>query len=72
MADDLKLTLAKVLASEGKERFFFAHGTGKRKVGKGDGERVARGKKPPNAEIDGQSSELKVFFRTFVKTGKFS
>ena len=63
MADDLKPMLAKVLASEGKKEFFFAYGTGRRKDGKGDGELVVRGKKPPKAEIDGPLSELKVFSR---------
>ena len=44
MADDLKPMLVKVY--EGKKKYHFAYGTGKRKDGKGDGELVISKKKP--------------------------
>src|SRR4051812_20714965 len=59
MADDLKPTLTKVLASAGKKKFFFAYGTGKRKDGKGDGELAVRGKKPKKAEVEGELADCK-------------
>src|SRR5262249_48997449 len=62
--------LAKVLASEGKKKLFFAHGTGQRKDGKGDGELVVRGKEPPKAESDGQLSELEGFCRGVCENRK--
>src|SRR5262245_34215010 len=52
MADDLKPMLTKVLASEGKKKFFFAYGAGKRKDGKGDGELVVRGTRPKKQEVE--------------------
>src|SRR5262245_13389963 len=59
MADDLKPMLTKVLASEGKKKFFFAYGAGKRKDGKGDGELVVRGKKPKKQEVEGALVDCK-------------
>src|SRR5262245_48617521 len=52
MAADLKDNVKKVLASEGKKKFFFAYGLGKRKDKKGDGELAVRANKPKKADIE--------------------
>jgi len=57
MAADLKDLLKKVLLSEGKKRFFFAYGFGKRKDKKGEGELVVRGKRPKKAEIEAELAD---------------
>jgi hypothetical protein len=51
MADDLKASLAKVLHNNGKKRFFFAYGTGKRTDGNGDGHLVVAAKKPKKPDV---------------------
>jgi hypothetical protein len=59
MADDLKPTLTKVLASKGEKKFCFAYGAGKRKDGQGDGELIVRPKKPKKQEVEGELADCK-------------
>jgi ubiquinone biosynthesis protein UbiJ len=62
--------LAKVLASGGAKKFYFAYGTGKRKDGKGDGELAVSGTKPKKTAIEGELSDCKQVLEGVCWTGK--
>src|SRR5262249_23269693 len=70
VANDLKPMLARVLASGGDKKFFFAYGVGKRKDKKGDGELAVGGKKPKKPEIEGALDGCKEFLEGVCWAGK--
>src|SRR5262245_19752237 len=59
---DLKDMLKRMLASEGKKRFFFAYGLGKRKDKHGEGELVVRGQKPKKSEVEAKLTDAGDFY----------
>ena len=70
MPNDLKLTLPKLMSSNGGKKFFFAYAAGKRKDGKGDGELLVRGTKPKKTEIEGEMADCKEVVEGVCWTGK--
>jgi hypothetical protein len=62
MPDDLKESLKRVLASQGKKAFFFAYALGKRKDKKGDGELIIRRSKLKKAEVEAALVETPEYY----------
>ena len=70
MADDLKQAIAKLLATRGEKKQFFAYASGVRNDGKGDGELVIRGTRPKKAEVEGELKAGKDFLEGSCWVGK--
>jgi hypothetical protein len=69
MPEDLKESLKRVLASQGKKTFFFAYALGKRKDKKGDGELIIRRSKLKKAEVEAALVETQEYYEGRCWTG---